>query len=227
MTNEPMLIRAYIREGITRLPLDVQKFKIEKAANELGLEVRWYVGKDATKKKSKSTVHAERELWIKQLRKDEVGIISNLAVLRLTTKQLGGIDPKSDFAGMFATIEAAFLMEADTGLTSKDKVAWREAVTLVANNPPPGTNGISSERASEIATEGWKTRNRGVVATWKSEARETERKHLIRHWLASKTAKIAHSTLQEFANDMGNGVYDELIGISPKTLERIVETPRE
>ena len=218
--TNPFQIRAFIREGITRIPIDVQRHFIQKVADELGLRVEWYIGT----KKGKTTVE-ERNMWADQVQPDEIGLIHSLPVLRLTGKQIGG-DPKADFAGLFASIKALYLMEAFTGLTSKDKAAWRKAVATVAEKRPPGAKGLSSSEARKHAKKGWETRNRGVRFTWKSEAREKERKHLIRHWLASDTAASALATLPEFIDDMDGGVYEELRGISPKTLFLICDTPR-
>lgn len=218
-----VLIRAYVREGITRWPIDLQKWKIQQVADEMELRVEWYVG---TKSKKKSAAD-ERDLWARQTRRDELAMCYDLQVCRLTRKQLGGIDPKADFAGFMAILNGRYIMEAESGLTSKDKAMWRKKVTSVAEKPPPGTKGLTSREASEKAKHGWKTRNRGVVAMWTSEARAKERKHLIRHWLASKTAATAHTELPQFIEDMGGGVYDELKGISPMTLSRIVDTKRK
>ena len=219
--NKPFQIRAFIREGITRIPIDVQRHHIQKMADDMALKVEWYIGTT----KGKTTVE-ERDMWADQLQPDEIGLIHSLPVLRLTRKQIGGADPKGDFAGLFASVKALYLMEASTGLTSKDRAAWRKAVATVTEKRPPGTNAMTSKEAREMARKGWATRNRGVKFTWISEAREKERKHLIRHWKAAPTAKEAHATLPEFIDDMGGGVYEELRGISVKTLDRICDTPR-
>lgn len=221
--NDSVLIRAYVREGITRWPVDLQKWKIQQLADEMELRVEWYVG---TKSKKKSASE-ERDLWARQTRPDELAMCYDLQVCRLTRKQLGGIDPKADFAGFMAILNGRYIMEADSGLTSKNKVKWRKRVTDVAEKPPPGTKALSSAEASEKAKHGWKTRNRGVVALWQSEARAKELKHLIRYWLASETAKKAHAELPEFIEEMGGGAYNELKGISLMTLSRIVDTKRK
>lgn len=222
-TIKPKLIRAYVREGITRIPVDLQKFEIQKVGDELGLEVRWYTG---VALKAKNMLE-ERELWARQLRRDEVGLIHSLPVLRLSRKQLGGVDPKADFAGFMSSINALYLMETSTRITSTERLNWKQAVTQVAENPPPGSKSMSKEKASKLAKDGWKTRNKGVRFTWKSEAREKELRHLIRHWLASDTAATALSTLPQFIDDMGGGVYEELRGISASGLRIICNTPRK
>lgn len=220
---KPFQIRAYAREGITRIPLDVQKHYIQKLADELGLKIEWYIGL-ANKKKS---INEERDLWAKQLRCDELGVIHSLPVLRLTGKQLGSnINPKADFSGFVSSIGGLNVIEAATRIERKHKVKWRNAVAEVASKPPPGSNTMTRAEASKLAKSGWETRRRGVVVTWKSEAREVERKHLIRHWKAASSARMAHETLPEFIADMGGGVYEELNGISAKTLERICDTKR-
>lgn len=221
--NDVKLIRAYVREGITRWPVDLQKWKIQQVADQLELRVEWYIG-NKCKKKSASE---ERDLWARQTRRDELAMCYDLQVCRLSRKQLGGIDPKADFAGFMAVLNGRYIMEAESGLTSEDKVKWRKKVTAVAEKPPPGTKGLSSKEASKLAKTGWETRNRGVVAMWQSEARAKELKHLIRYWLASDTAKSAHAGLPEFIEDMDGGVYNELKGISQMTLSRIVDTKRK
>ena len=215
--TKPLLIRAYVREGVTRIPIDVQKYQIQKVADDLDLEVRWYTGVIA---KAKSILE-ERELWARQTRRDEIGIVHSLPVLRLSRKQLGGKDPKGDYSGLMASMKGLYTMEASTGLTSNDTVKWREAVATATEKPPLGSKTMSREQARKLAKDGWKTRNKGVRFTWKSEARETERRHLIRHWLASSTAATALETLPQFIEDMGGGVYEELRGISASGLNII------
>jgi hypothetical protein len=222
--TKPTQIRAYIREGITRLPLDVQKYEIEKFASDLKLRVEWYTGV-ASKNKS---ANEERDLWARQLRCSEIGVVHSLPVLRLTRKQLGGdIDPKDDFSGFVASIGGLNLVEASTGLTREDRAKWRSAVTEASSKPPPGSKPLTTAEARRIAKKGWETRNKGVRFTWRSEARELERRHLIRHWLASDTAKTALATLPEFIDDMGGGVYEELRGISASGLNIICGTRRK
>jgi len=219
---KPKLIRAYARAGITRLPIDVQKYEIERIAKQLELRIEWYIGTI----KPKKAIAEERDLWARQLRCDEIGVVHSLSVLRLTRKQLLGADPKSDFSGFIASVGGLYLLEASTGLTSKDRAKWRKAVTQASKKPPLGSKPLTKAEASRIATEGWKTRNRGVVVLWKSDARSKELKHLIRHWRAADTAKTAHATLGEFIEEMGGGNYNELCGISEPTLRRIVNTKR-
>ena len=199
----------------------MQKHHIQKVADELKLRVEWYIGT----KKGKVTVD-ERNMWADQLQSDEIGLIHSLPVLRLTRKQIGGSDPKGDYSGLLASIGGLYIMEAATGLKSTDKRAWRAAVALVTEKAPPGSKSMTKAQASKMAKDGWKTRDKGVRFTWRSEAREKELKNLIRHWLASDTAASAHATLPEFIDDMGGGVYEELEGISLSTLSRIVATPR-
>lgn len=217
---KPFQIRAYAREGITRIPLDVQKFEIQRVADELDLKIEWYIGTA----KPKSSILDERDLWAKQLRYDEIGLVHSLPVLRLTGKQLNGADPKADFSGFMASIGGLYQMEAVTGITSKQRPKWRQAVSLVTEKPPPGTKPIGKKRASELAKIGWQTRNKGVVPTWQSGARKSERELLILHWKAARTAKVAHETLPAFIEQMGGGVYNELAGISEPTLRRICKT---
>ena len=182
----------------------------------------WYTGT-----KTKNMAVEERELWAGDLRGNEIGLLYSLPVLRLTRKQIGHEDPKADFAGLMATTKALYLMEASTGLTSDNRDEWRQAVITVTKKQAPGTRSLTKAEASRLAKTGWQTRNRGVTWTWLSDARERERKHLIRHWLASNTAREAHETLRDFADRMDGGVYNELIGISVATLTRICNTPRK
>ncbi len=218
---EPKQIRAYVRQGITRLPVDVQTSAIQEIADNMGLRVEWY-GVDP----NEDTVK-ERELWAHQVRCTEIGMVHSLPVLRLTGKQLKGKDPKADFAGFMASLNAMYLMEANTGLTSKDRAKWRAQVSEVTTKPPPGTRSLSKKEASEMAKAGWKTRKKGVVTTWKSKARAKQRAHLVRHWKASDSARVAHETLPEFVHDMEYGVYSELIGISVASLGRICKPTSE
>ena len=183
----------------------------------MGLNVQWYG--DAESKKDIAL--EERELWARQLRCNEIGMVHSLPVLRLTGKQLSNKDPKADFAGFMAGSKAMYLMEADTGLTSKQIAKWRDRVSEVTTKPPPGTRQLSKQEAREMAKAGWKTRKKGVVATWTSRARDKERVHLVRHWKASGSARVAHETLTDFAASMDGGVYNELIGISVSSLDRI------
>jgi len=215
MAKQYNYVRYIVREGLARYPAEAQEVRCKDIVDELGIDCERY----AVPVKG---AREARDGWGLALRSDELGLVDELWLLKLTRKQAGG-DPKADFSGFLSTIEGDIL-EVSSGIRSTQKKRWRKLVEDAIQRRAPGARTMSSEQASRISRKGHEKR-RGITFLWWSVARETERYHLIRHWHAAPSARVAMEKLPEFIDKMGGGVYDELKGRHVSTVRRIVLGP--
>jgi hypothetical protein len=126
---------------------------------------------------------AARDEWIKQLerRPRDAAIVAKLEVIgetRQTTKS-----PTADFAAaiMAVAMAADFVVEADSGVTSRDGKSWRDLVKHAASVVSAG-RAMSKRVAQNRAAKRWAKALPGVVERWQHKSKAAERKRWAQHW---------------------------------------------
>jgi hypothetical protein len=151
-----------------------QRKLCETAAARLGLKI-------ATEYDTTDDPDA-RDEWIRQLvRRYDVAMVAKLEVIgetRETTKS-----PTADFgaAAMAAALAAEYMVEAASGITSKDGAAWQNQVKYAGSVVAAGRI-LTKRRASNMSAKRWKKAPAGTVERWMHKSKDAERKRWAQHW---------------------------------------------
>lgn len=112
----------------------------------------------------------ERDQWLKDLRVDEVAVVPRLDVLS-HRRANGRLRPMVDFATTLAALNdrkrCAFVVDAESGLTSSDGKKWLALVEWAANRVTSGRE-LSPRIAAKMAKTRWERAEPGVVELWHS-----------------------------------------------------------
>lgn len=131
------------------------------------------------------TVYVEgeqsREMWLRALRKDEAAIVARLFLLAGPRKP--GRRPSVDFTTTLADVlqRAAYIVDAQTGITSKDGKRWRELVEAAISRVVQG-RALRPAKAREMQRKSRERAPIGVVRHWTSPAMREERERWAAHW---------------------------------------------
>lgn len=142
-------IRCFLRPSRT-YRLTAQKSVCEEAAARLGLDVVWYVqGEEA----------GSRDLWVRQVSKDEIAMVARLDMVTGPRKEIGG-RPIIDYSLTMIELEkrAGLVIEASTGARSDKGKIWKDRVKVCAELIAQGRD-LRPERAREMARKSAATRS--------------------------------------------------------------------
>ena len=133
----------------------------------------------------------DRAAWLKALRRDEVALVASLDLLAEPRKKLKG-RPLVDF---FATLADAasrclYVIEADSGVTSKEPSKWQAVVEAAGNRIAAGRP-LGRARAVKMARKRWEGRSeRGTVDKWRRPHMAKERAQWGAIWRDPKHANV-------------------------------------
>lgn len=165
------IIRAYLRPH-RAYPLARQKAACEAVASRLGLDVVWYIeGEEA----------GDRDLWLRQIRDDEVALISRLDLLVGSRKEVGG-RPVVEYAAKVVELSRrpGLAIEASTGIRS-DKKDWTPRVKACADLIAQGRK-LTSEDASNMARKSHRGRKPAIKKQWDDPSMSEEKEALRVIW---------------------------------------------
>lgn len=166
------IIRAYVRPHRT-YTLASQKAACVKAATRLGIdEIVWYVeGEEA----------GGRDLWLHQLRNDEVAIISRLDLLVGSRKEVGG-RPVVEYSAKVVELSRrpGLAIEAGTGIRS-DQKDWLPRVKQCAGLIAQGRK-LAREDAVAMAYKSHEGRKPSIVKQWADPSMREEKEALQVIW---------------------------------------------
>lgn len=145
----PTQIRCFVRPSRT-YRLDRQKAVCEEAAARLGLDMVWYIQGDEA---------GDRDLWLRQVRDDEVAMVARLDMITGSRKEIGG-RPIVDYSLALAELSkrAGLIVEASTGARSDRPKPWKARVEACANLIAQGRD-LRPEVAREMARKSHRTRS--------------------------------------------------------------------
>lgn len=142
-------IRCFVRPSRT-YRLDRQKAVCEEAAARLDLDVVWYIQDEEA---------GDRDLWVRQVRDDEVAMVARLDMITGSRKEIGG-RPIVDYSLAIAKLErnAGLIIEASTGARSDKRKAWEARVEACANLIAQGRD-LRPEVARDMARKSHRARS--------------------------------------------------------------------
>ena len=192
------------------LSIAQQRRLCEDAAERLGLTIATALDTE--------TIEDAREEWIKHLgrRRKEVGMVAKLEVIAETRDTVKR--PTADFAdAILAAVQTAdFVVEAASGITSRDGRAWRELVKHAGATVASGRL-LAKRVAADRATKRWAKALPGTVERWRDKRMAAERERWSQHWRdpAYSSARAAFNAFpdalqQEFGSvSTARRIFDE------------------
>jgi len=150
------------------------------AASKLGLTV--------ASEYDAAEIDGARDEWVKQLaRRREVGIVAKLEVVAETRKVVKS--PTADYAAalMEAVQASAFIVDAFSGITSRDGRKWRNLVEKGASIVSAGRI-LTPARARKLVAKRWAKALPGTVEVWLQPHMRPQREALASIWRDSAYA---------------------------------------
>lgn len=166
------IIRCFVRPSRT-YPLARQQALCEEAASQFGLDVVWYIqGQEA----------GDRDLWLRQVGKDEIAMVARLDMITGSRKEIGG-RPIVDYAMSIASLvqRAGLVIEASTGARSDKPKVWKSRVDACAELIVQGRD-LRPEQAREMARRSAAKRGPSIVKHWRDPSMQSEREASQRIW---------------------------------------------
>lgn len=160
-------IRAYLR-SLRDYPIDAQREAVAAA----GAKIIYVEGEVAN----------ARAAWIKALRPEEIAMLPRLDVLPVL-RAPNGVRPSVDFPAILATVQdrCLYIVDAASGVTSKDGKRWHELVAWTAHKITAG-RALPVEQAKRMAQKRWDNAAPGTVARWMSPHMTKTRHRWSQHW---------------------------------------------
>ncbi len=167
-----MKICTVFYRSIRHLSVDRQREICEPVAKQYGMAVEYTHGEHGG---------GERDQWITSTRKGEVAVVAHLQVIaedRTKVKR-----PTVDFAVALTRLvqQCQMVVEAGSGITSRDGQKWDDAVREAGNMIASGRT-LGPRRARSMAKKRWASAEPGVVKMWKSAAMAKAHKRWSQHW---------------------------------------------
>jgi len=191
------ILRVFYR-GLRGYSLDKQKEAVKKCIQARGLgefDVKIY-----TQVKEDD---GERECWVKDLGEEEIAMVARLTVIP-HKKAKGKRRPLVDFTVTLAQLTAknhcAFLIEAESNITSVDGKPWEQLVEWSAERVASGRE-LSPREGARIARVRWDRAEPGIVDKWASPLMAKELKLWTIHW-RSREFKNAREAFAGMPDDV-------------------------
>lgn len=165
--THPKNIRAYLR------PLrDYSLAEQRAAAEKAGAKVFYVEGETAD----------ARAAWLKALRSNEIAMLPRLDVLPVLRTPTGA-RPSVDFPATLAAVQdrCLYIVDATSGITSKDGKRWHELVAWAAHKITVG-RALPSKVGRKMARKRWANADPGTVARWLSPHMAAKRHRWSQHW---------------------------------------------
>lgn len=123
----------------------------------------------------------EFDLYVRNLRSDEVALLARL--IALAERKPKGRRPGIAFflRVMQLRDNCAYIHDVEADIKSTDGQAWYDHVESTANKIMRG-RALPKERARELARKSHADRAPGLVDEWLSKAKAKDRKRLASHW---------------------------------------------
>lgn len=136
--------------------------------------------------------------WRRTTRANEGAVVADL--WSIAEPRSEKVRPLASYSATIAALTAscAGVIEARTGITSRDGEKWREAVQNGANKVASGRE-MPRARAQRMARKRWAKAPAGVVEHWGSPNMKGERDRWAQHWRDTKfaSAEAAFDALPE------------------------------
>ena len=133
----------------------------------------------------------DRSAWLKALRKDEVAMVASLDLIAEPRAKIKA-RPLVDFSATLASAIARclYMVEADSGVTSKEPARWLAVVEAAGNRIAAGRP-LGRARARKLALKRWeKNAERGTVDRWLRPHMAKERAQWGAIWRDPKHANV-------------------------------------
>lgn len=148
----------------------------------------------------------DRDEWIKRTRPNEGAIVAGLFVI--PEPMAPGKRPSADYAAAIMSLvqRVALVVDAESGLTSRDGEKWREMVERHALKTAAGRQ-LSPARAKRMAQRKWDRAEPGVYERWQSPQMAKELERWQQHWRDPKfhSADAAFAALpKEIQEEIGS-----------------------
>lgn len=134
---------------------------------------------------------AEFDLYVKNLRSDEVAVVARLiAIAERKPKERAGVAFVQRLLRLLDN--CAYILDAESGIKSTDGQQWYDLVKTTHNKITNGRE-LKSEDARRLAKKSHESREPGLVDHWTSPAMDKERRQMAQHWRdpAFKNAQAA------------------------------------
>lgn len=160
----------------------------------------------------------DRDEWIKRTRRNEVAVVAKIEII--AEPRTKGRRPSVDFAVAVQELvqQCQYVIEAASGITSKDGAKWKNLL-LHAGNLVVAGRVLTPQRAKKMAGKRWAVAEPGVVKRWQSPSMAREHARWSQHWRDPKF-KNDEDAFQNFPAELR-----EEFG-SPTTARRIFKNRR-
>lgn len=135
--------------------------------------------------------------WQRRTRSTEGAIVADLWAIPEMRRD--GTRPTSIYSATLAALAAtcAVIVEARTGITSRDGAKWRAAVEAGANKVASGRERPRGH-AKKMARARWAKAAPGIVEEWLSPNMASEREQWQNHWCNRKKYRSAQAAFDAF-----------------------------
>lgn len=126
----------------------------------------------------------DRDEWIRRTRATEGAVVAGLYVIpEPASKGPKGKRPSADYAAaLMALVQGcAVVVDAESGLTSKDGARWRTLVELHAKKTAAGRK-MTVMRAKAMAEKRWENMPPKLVERWSEPNMAREKERWGQHW---------------------------------------------
>lgn len=129
----------------------------------------------------------DRDEWIRRTRATEGAIVAGLYVIpepaMKASRGVKGRRPSADYAAaLMALVQGcAVIVDAESGLTSKDGAKWRALVELHAGKTAAGRQ-MTKARARKMAAKRWEGVPPKATDRWSAPNMRRERERWAQHW---------------------------------------------
>lgn len=154
--------------------IDHQRKLVAKVLQSLG-------GKVVAEYVAGETGSGDRDEWIKRTRPHEGAVVAGLFVIPEPRSECSR--PSADYAAaLMALVQGcAVVVDAETGITSRDGAKWRELVEKHARKTASGRQ-MTQGRAKRMAHKRWERAEPGVYERWNSPQMARELERWQQHW---------------------------------------------
>jgi hypothetical protein len=147
----------------------------------------------------------DRDEWIRRTRATEGAVVAGLYVIpEPASTGPKGKRPSADYAAsLMALVQGcAIVVDAESGLTSKDGAKWRALVEQHARKTAAGRK-MTRKAARAMAKQRWKDKPPPLKAKWSESNMRRERERWSQHWRDPKftTGQAAFDALPAALQD--------------------------
>lgn len=123
----------------------------------------------------------DRDEWIARTRKNEVAVVAKIELIAEPRTRVAR--PSVDFAVAVQELvqQCHYVIEAASGVTSKDGAKWKKLLHHAGNLVVAG-RALTPGRAKKMAAKRWEKAEPGVVKRWTSPGMKREHARWSQHW---------------------------------------------